>query len=123
MFSGKDGRVLVDSVPIADVVRWTLRTSARSVSYASNATGSARRTVPGNVTAAGSIVFHLSADAAPLAAGDVVELRLYLDAERFYEVPAVIEAVELETDVDTGALVGGTAQFAADGPWTAPTFS
>ncbi|MGC3972391.1 MAG: hypothetical protein QM775_35125 [Pirellulales bacterium] len=123
MLSGKDGQVLIGATPIADVTRWTLRTTARIVSYASNATGGHRATIAGNGSATGTIAFQLSTSIPPPTAGQHAVLRLHLDATHRYEVPAVIDTVELETDIDTGALIGGTASFMTDGPWTPPTFA
>lgn len=125
MQSGKDGKVLIGATPIADVVRWTFRGTARSVAYASNRTEEHLRHVPGTQSGSGTIAFQFN-PAAPateqLAAGSKVVLLLHLDAARHYEVPAVIEHLELQTDIDTGALIGGSAQFATDGVWTEPNF-
>lgn len=126
MQSGKDGKVVIGATPIADVVRWTFRNTARSVAYASNKTGQRLRQVPGTRSGGGTIAFQFN-PAAPvseqLAAGSVVTLLLHLDAVRHYELPAVIEALELQVDIDTGALIGGTAQFATDGDWNEPSLS
>ncbi|MBA4019557.1 MAG: hypothetical protein C0483_20530 [Pirellula sp.] len=123
--SGKDGKVLIGATPVADVVRWTFRSTAQSKAYASNATGERLRQVPGTRSGTGTVAFQLNAAApatSPLAAGSVVTLLLHLDAVRHYEIPSVIEHVELQVDVDTGALIGGSAQFATDGVWTEPSF-
>ncbi len=125
MQSGKDGKVLSGATPIADVVRWTFRTMTRSVAYASNKTAERVRQVPGARSGSGTIAFQFNPAApatSPLAAGSAVTLLLHLDATKHYEVPAVIEHVELQVDIDTGALIGGSAQFATDGVWTEPTF-
>ena len=126
MQSGKDGKVLIGATPIADVVRWTFRSTARGVAYASNKTGERLRQVPGTQSGTGTIAFQFNAAApatSPLAAGSAVTLLLHLDATKHYEVPAVIEHVELQVDIDTGALIGGSAQFATDGVWNEPTLS
>jgi len=37
-------------------------------------------------------------------------------------VPTIIDAVELETDISSGKVVGGAVEFSADGAWTEPSF-
>ena len=126
MQSGKDGKVLSGATPIADVVRWTFRAMARSVAYASNKTGERLRQVPGTQSGTGTIAFQFNAASpatSPLAAGSAVTLLLHLDATKYYEMPAVIEQLELQVDIDTGALIGGSAQFATDGIWNEPSLS
>ena len=50
-------------------------------------------------------------------------LLLYIDATRFYSVPAIIDSINFEVDIDTGEVVGWTADYSADGAWTKPTYS
>jgi hypothetical protein len=124
-FSGKDGKVLSGSTPLADISHWRLKTIAKNIAYASSATLGHKRRLPGVKDAGGSFTFRLNAaDAitAQLDVGDLVTLKLYVDVTNFFSVPAIIDAVEVETDISTGKMVGGTVEFSADGAWTEPSF-
>lgn len=121
--TGDRGFVLLDDVPVADITLWRLRTTSRGVSYASSGTGGHRRRTTGARSGTGQIEFRLNSGSpqpAALAAGQSVTLKLHLDAERHYLVPAVLEEVELTVDVDLGEPIPGTARFVTDGSWTEP---
>jgi len=124
--SGKDGKVMIGAAAIADVTKWTLRTTSSNVAYASSSTGGFRRRVGGVKDGSGTIVFKLDPEdpiTDQLNEGDAVTLLLYLDGTRHFTVPAVIEALQWEVDIDRGEIVGGAAEFAIDGAWTKPSFS
>lgn len=125
-FSGKDGKVRIGSAEVAEITRWTFRTAAANASYASSATGGFRRRVGGVREGSGTIAFKLD-PADPITdhlnEGQSVTLLLHLDAARYYSVPAVIDALELEVDIDRGEIVGGRAEFSTDGAWTPPAYA
>jgi len=91
-----------------------------------SSTGGFRRRVGGVKDGSGTIVFKLD-PADPITdqlnEGDAVTLLLYLDGTRHFTVPAIIEALQWEVDIDRGEIIGGTAEFAIDGAWTKPSFS
>lgn len=121
--SGKSGKIAKGAVLLADITRWRFTTTADNVSYASSATGGYRRQIPGAKHGRGAIAFQLNpldAITQQLAEGDAVTLLLYVDATRYYSVPAVIETMSLTVDVSTGDPVGGQAEFATDGAWVEP---
>jgi hypothetical protein len=126
VISGKEGKVLIGATTLADITGWTLRTVSHNPAYASSATAGHRKRVSGVKDATGSIAFKLNL-ADPItddfAEGSAVTLLLHLDATRFYSVPAVIDALRLEVDIDRGEVIGGTAEFSADGAWTKPSYS
>jgi hypothetical protein len=123
--SGKDGKVMIGAAMIADVTKWTLRTAAGNVAYASSSTAGFRRRVGGVKDGHGTIAFKLDV-ADPITdrldEGDSVTLLLYLDASRHYTVPAVVDSLQWEVDVDRGEIVGGVAEFSIDGAWTKPSY-
>jgi hypothetical protein len=126
MISGKDGEVRVDDVPVANITRWTFQTEAAGVSYASSATGGYRRRVPGARHGHGTFDFLLDRTdptAGLVAAGGQVTLRLTVDSQRAYVVPAVIDSCRIETDIDSGDAASGTARFITDGPWSEPEWT
>jgi hypothetical protein len=123
--TGDDGQVLIGSTPLADITAWSLETVTRAVAYASSATGGFRKRLPGVKDGRGRIQFMLDV-ASPLTnqldEGSAVTLLLYLDATRFYTVPAVIDALRIEVDIDGGKLIGGQAEFSTNGAWTKPAY-
>lgn len=123
--SGKDGKVLRGEEAIAEVTSWSFRSIAKNRSYASSATGGYKRTLPGVKQAGGRFGFLLSTtnpQTDQIAAGDELTLALEIAADRAYSVPAVIDSVAVEVDIDTGKVVGGTAEFSTAGGWTLPDF-
>jgi hypothetical protein len=126
VISGKDGKILIGATTLADITGWTLRTVSHNSAYASSSTGGHRKRVAGVKDAAGSIAFKLNT-ADPLTddfvEGSAVTLLLHLDATRYYSVPAVIDALRLEVDIDRGDVIGGTAEFSANGAWTKPSYA
>jgi hypothetical protein len=123
--TGDDGKVLIGGTPLADITAWSLETTARGVAYASSTTGGYRKRLPGVKEGRGRIQFKLDV-ANPLTnqfnEGTAVTLLLYLDATRFYSVPAVIDSIQIEVDIDGGELIGGEAAFSTDGAWTKPAY-
>ena len=123
--SGKNGKVLIGATPLAEITDWTFQTSSANPAYASSSTGGFRRRVAGIKDGSGSFGFILD-PASPITnnfdEGSSVTLLLYLDATRFYSVPAVIDSIHLAVDISSGDVLGGTAIFSANGAWTKPTY-
>jgi hypothetical protein len=123
--SGKDGKVFRDAEAIADVTLWKFRSAAKNRAYASSATGGFKRTLPGVKQAGGRFAFLLNT-ASPqtdqLAAGDAVTLLLQITTDQTFSVPAVIDSVEVDVNIDTAEVVGGVAEFSAAGAWSLPEF-
>ena len=93
VISGKSGKVLIGATTLAHITNWSLATVSRNPAYASSATGGYKKRVAGVKEASGTIAFKLDL-ADPLTddftEGAEVTLLLYLDAAKFYSVPAVI---------------------------------
>ncbi|MDA7977506.1 MAG: hypothetical protein MPJ50_01895 [Pirellulales bacterium] len=126
LITGDEGKVLADGTPIADITGWTFRTSVARRNYSSSKTDGYERSVPGAVSGRGAFGFQLDL-ANPLTdlleEGSQVTLQLHVDASRYYGVPALIEMMELDVDVNGDGMVGGRAEFTADGAWTKPDYS
>jgi len=124
--SGKDGKVLIGAVALADITRWTFNATSANPAYASSSTAGYRRRVAGIKEGAGRIAFKLD-PADPISddlnEGDAVTLLLYVDATHFYTVPALVDALELEVDISSGDVLGGTASFSTNGAWTRPNYA
>jgi hypothetical protein len=123
--SGKDGKLKLGATTIADVTSWILETRSQNHAYASSSTSGYRRRVAGVRDGGGRIDFKLDF-ADPITddfdVGSQVTLLLHLDATRFYSVPAVIDVLRFEVDVDTGDVIGGRAEFSTNGAWTKPVY-
>ncbi len=126
IFSGKDGKVLAGTTTLAEITQWTFQTRSNNVAYGSSATAGYRRRVAGAKDGRGTIRGKLD-PADPLTnafeEGDTVTLQLYLDASRFYSVPALIDTLQFEVDIDSGDIVGWVAEFSTDGAWTKPNYA
>ena len=120
--SGKNGKVTVASTDIGDVTKWSLDLESNNPAYASNSTSGVKKRVAGVKDSSGSIEYKLdSAAALPLAAGDTVTLKLYINASKYYQGDVIIDKVGVVTDIDTGEIVAQTAQFSGNGAWTPPS--
>ena len=126
MLSGQNGKVLVDGVGVANITRWKFATRTEGPSYASSATDGFRKRLAG-VRHGSGIVRFLQDTVSPiqsqLTEGDSVTLRLHIDTDAFYSVPAVIEKIAIDTDIDSIDPVGGEFTFDTTGAWIPPTFS
>ena len=125
--SGKDGKVMIGSTTLASITHWKLRTFAQNPAHASSATGGVKTRNPGVKDASGEISFLLDFTdpiTDQLEEGALVTLKLYLDATKFYSVPAIIDAIEFsDVDMDDGRTIGGTAKFSGTGPVVKPVYS
>jgi hypothetical protein len=123
--SGKNGKVMIGATALAEITDWTFQASSNNPAYASSSTGGFRKRVAGVKDGSGMIGFKLD-PANPITnnfdEGSSVTLLLYLDATRFYSVPAVIDSIHLAVDISSGDVLGGVANFSADGAWTKPTY-
>ena len=123
--SGKDGQVKEGATVLAEITHWVFRTAAKNRAYSSSATGGFKRRLPGVKHGEGKFSYKLSATSPQtqqFEEGDAVTLALVIDADNAYSVPAVIDSVQLEVNVDTGEPIGGTAEFSSNGAWTKPAF-
>ena len=127
LHSGVEGTILVGGNEIGDIRGWSFAESASNPQYASNKTGGYKKSVPGVKHAQGSFSYALdTADplAAHVSAGSEVTLELRIDAANAFVVPAVIDRIGIEVDIDdTGDVVGGPVEFTANGEWTQPTWT
>lgn len=124
--SGKNGFINIGATKLAEITYWQLTTRSHNAAYASSATGGWKTRRDGVHDASGSARFKLDlADPITddLNEGDQVTLLLHLDATRFYTVPAIIDSLAWEVDINEGDVIGGVAEFSATGPVTKPTYS
>lgn len=123
-FSGKDGTVKIGSTDICEVRNWKFNPKSNNPKYASNKTSGYKRTVAGVKEATGSIsgAWDNANDfLAVIDVGTGVTLLLYTNTTKFFSVPAVIDDVSVNVDVDNGEIVSWDSNFSSNGQWTNPS--
>lgn len=110
-FSGKNGKVIQGATDIVDTLGWTLNLVSNNPAYASNATGGHKTRVAGVGDNNGTFTFAVQSAAAEISKGQLVTLKLYMNATKFWTVPAVIDSVAYNTDINDGGIVTATASF------------
>jgi hypothetical protein len=124
--SGQYGDAKISTTSIAEIGKWDFESKAKNAKYTSNKTLGYERTLPGTLSGSGGLTgFHdpTAPATAIIDAGTAVTLKLYINATQFYVVPACIDNFKLSIDIETGAIVGWTSSFSADGAWTNPVAS
>ena len=112
-FSGKNGKVIQGVTDIVDTMGWTLSLVSNNPAYASNATAGHKTRVVGIADNNGTFTFAVQSAAAEITQGQAVTLKLYMNATKFWTVPAVIDNVPYNTDINEGGIVTATASFSA----------
>jgi hypothetical protein len=122
--SGQYGTVQIGSSEIVECTGWSLNKKASVHTYASCSTGGFKAAVAGTKSCDGSVSGMWDpADQIDdhLEVGSGVSLKLYTTASLFSTVPAVIETLAVEVDLDDGEIVNWEAGFQGNGAWTNPT--
>lgn len=121
--SGQFGTVEIGASDLVECTGWKFSRKANVHQYASNTSAGYKRAVAGTKSGSGTISGKYSS-ADPIddhfEEGDEVTLKLYTTASAYYSVPAVIESIDFEVDMDEGDIVSWEAAFTADGAWTLP---
>jgi hypothetical protein len=125
--SGKGGDCTVGTgtpVQVAELTKWGFNPKCATSAWASNRSGGYKRRVAGNKDGSGSIEGKWD-PAVPitdmLEEGTEVTLNLVITGTQKYLVPAIIEGIKLDVDLDSGDVVGWSADFSTNGSWTKPT--
>ena len=119
-FSGKDGDVKSGDTSLAEITNWSWTRQANVSKYGSNSSAGHKKAVAGTKENSGSFDFKLNtAGSSPLDEGDSVTLQLLTDGTNGWSVPAVVGEVQLDVDIDTGEVVGGSCSFEGNGAYSA----
>ncbi|MBA7474158.1 hypothetical protein ES707_09506 [subsurface metagenome] len=114
ILSGKNGTLFISTSEITPVSNWRLRIT----NYAANDTGGWKKRAAGVRDSSGS--FEVKVDDAgncPVEEGDAITLKLHVDdnGSNYYQVPAVIDRVEVEVDINEGRIVAYVLEFSGNG--------
>ncbi len=119
VLSGKSGTLYIGAGEITPVSNWKLVTTSANPEYAANDTGGWKQRAAGVCDAAGSFEVKASDNLnCPVAEGDTPTLELHLDAsgENYYEVPAIIDKMSVDVDINRGEIVAYAIEFSGNGP-------
>jgi predicted secreted protein len=121
--SGQYGKIVIGSSNATECSYWSFDRTAAEHAYASCATNGYKKRIAGTKDGSGSLK-GFQDPAAPIETyfveGDLVTLRLYYTASKYYSVPAMITRLHIENDIDDGAIVPWEADFGINGAWTLP---
>lgn len=121
--SGKNGKVLAGAVQLAHITGWSLNPTSNNPDWASSDTSGTKNRVAGITDSSGSFDFKWDSTSEiwdTLTEGTEVTLNLYLSATVFIIVPAIIDGISFEVDINDGDTVSGTADFSQSAAITYP---
>ena len=121
---GESNKALkVSGTGLYEVLKWTFNPKAKNPAYASNKTGGYMYRVAGIKDGSGSCEGKYVPSQPIMATVDVgtaVTLDAYLTATVFYAIPAIVDSLKIDVDLNTGEFVSWTMDFSTVGAWTNP---
>ena len=121
VLTGNTGTVEAGSSTVLEITKWSFTTKSELTVWASNTSNGHKKRKGGTKDGTGSIEGKYD-DSQPvediLEEGSEVTLTLVRDTGNEITVPAVIEQLEFEVDVDSGAVQSWTASFGSNGAWS-----
>ena len=122
--SGEEGFAHVDATLVARLTSWSINRQANESAWGDSDSGGYTNRKRARRDATGTIGGKLDSDDYQYDLfddGDIVALKLYEDANRFWNFPsALIKNFQLEFNQDTKEVVGWTADWGADGSYSKP---
>lgn len=123
--TGCRGKILIDDVEVAEVRNWSFSWVATLKEYASSSTSCAKKRIGTQKDVQGGRfeVYIDDADRidAMIEPGDVVTLKLYEDATKFWTITdTTIGSLDPATDIENDEIVGASVAFEG-GTVTKPT--
>jgi len=122
VISGKDGTLHIGESEVTPVTNWTLEKTSSNKDYAANDTAGSKKRVAGVKDCSGA--FEMKATDSgnvPVDEGDLVTLELHVDDSEgnYYQVPAIIDRIQVDVDINQGEIVAYAVDFSGNGPITA----
>lgn len=118
VLSGKNGTLFLGSSEVTPVTNWRLAATSNNPDYAANDTGGWKRRAAGVRDASGSFeVKATDAQHCPVEEGDAATLKLHIDASgnNYYEVPAIVDKISVDVDINQGEIVAYLVDFSGNG--------
>ena len=122
VISGKDGTLYLGDTEPTQVTNWRIEKIGGSKAYTANDTGGSRKRVAGVKDCSGRFEIKATDSAnVPVEEGDTVTLKLHVDdsGANYYQVPAIIEAIRVDVDINEGKMIAYEIAFSGNGPITA----
>jgi hypothetical protein len=114
--SGQYGKIVISASTVAECTKWTMDEEVAESAYASCSTSGHRSRVAGTKDATGTLegILDPSDDIHNyFRVGDHVTLKLYYTATKYHSVPAQINKIGQETDIEEGSVERWTADWGA----------
>jgi hypothetical protein len=118
VLSGKNGTLFLGSTEITPVVNWKLVITSNNPDYTANDTGGWKQRVAGVRDASGSMEIKATDDqTCPVEEGDTPTLALHVDnsGNNYYQVPAIIDKISVDVDINRGEIVAYVVEFSGNG--------
>ena len=121
VLSGKDGTLYIGESEVTPVSNWRFSITSDNPSYAANDTAGWKKRVAGVRDCSGS--FEVKVDGSgncPVLEGDAVTLKLHVDnsSSNYYEVPAIIDRIDVDVDINAGTIIAHAIDFSGNGAVT-----
>lgn len=119
--SGKGGKVVSGSDQIAHVTKWSFEGTSNNPAFASSDTDGQKTRVPGVQDSSGSLDFifdFANIITSMLDRGSEVTLKLYKYGTSYIEMPAIVDSISYDTDINDGEPVSGTLTFSQTAAYT-----
>ncbi len=121
VIAGKDGTLFLTDVETTPVTNWKISKVSDNKDYHANDTGGSRKRVAGVKDSSGS--FEVKADDegnVPVIEGATVTAQLHVDDStlNYYEVPMIIDKIDVDVDIDAGEIVAYVVDWSGNGAIT-----
>ena len=121
VLSGKNGTLHISDDEVAPVANWKLSIGGNNPHYIANDTGGWRKRAAGAKDCSGSFEAAVEQSGnCPVEQGDSITLKLHADdtGNNYYEVPAIIDRIGVDVDINQGRIVAHAVDFSGNGPIT-----
>ena len=121
VLSGKDGTLYIGANEVTPLSNWKLSITSHNPDYAANDTGGWKKRAAGVKDCFGSFEVKVEDGGnSPVEEGDSVALKLHVDAtgNNYYDVPAMIDKIEVDVDINQGRIVALAVDFSGNGAVT-----
>lgn len=121
VLSGKSGTLYLGEDEVTPVSNWRLSIVSDNPDYAANDTGGWKQRAAGVRDCSGSFEIKVEDDGScPVEEGDDVALKLHVDGtgDNYYAVPAIIDQIQVDVDINEGRIVALAIDFSGNGAIT-----